>query len=272
MKKIVNILIIIVFVLMACNQKIHPQGSRKNEEMATEEIAVKKPQPLTDNQYRKLNAKLLSGVDFVATGNEPFWSLEIDFDKHINFTTVRGDSISTPAVKGIRLADAAATSYTTRTGAGLLNIIIYDQACVNDMSGDTLPKMAQVYVDDTRYFGCGRYLADYRLHDIWVLKAINDTAVNGKELLKGLPLLEINLNTNKVFGTAGCNDINGDTEVKGKYIYFSRIISTRMACNDGGFESRYLAALSSKDMRYTVSNGLLTIQAGNSVFTYRKVD
>lgn len=268
MKKIVTVLVVIVFVFSACVRKIHQQNAKKNNEMVVEE----KPLPLTDDQYRKWNAKLLSGIDFIASGNEPFWSLEIDFDKKIHFKTVGGDSISKPSVKGIRLMDVAATSYITQTEGGLLNVIIYDQTCVNDMSGDTLPKMVEVNVADKKYSGCGRYLADYRLHDIWVLKAINDTAVNEKELAKGLPRLEINLTTNKIFGTGGCNDINGNAEVKGKYIRFSRIVSTRMACNDNGFESRYLSALSEKDMRYKVEDGLLTLQAGNSVFRYRKVD
>ncbi|MDQ3682504.1 MAG: META domain-containing protein, partial [Bacteroidota bacterium] len=61
-------------------------------------------------------------------------------------------------------------------------------------------------------------------------------------------------------------------EIKGKYIRFSRIVSTRMACNDNGFESRYLAALSEKELRYKVDNGMLTLQAGDSVCTYRKID
>ncbi|MBA2563197.1 MAG: META domain-containing protein [Chitinophagaceae bacterium] len=84
--------------------------------------------------------------------------------------------------------------------------------------------------------------------------------------------MEINLNTNKVYGTGGCNNINGNVEVKGKYIRFSRIISTRMACTDGGFENRYLAALSANDMLYKVDNGLLKVQSDSSIFTYRKID
>jgi hypothetical protein len=45
-----------------------------------------------------------------------------------------------------------------------------------------------------------------------------------------------------------------------------------MACDDGGFETRYRAGLSLKETKYKVDNGILTLQAGKSVFTYRKVD
>ncbi len=45
-----------------------------------------------------------------------------------------------------------------------------------------------------------------------------------------------------------------------------------MACTDGGFENRYLAALSANDMLYKVDNGLLKVQSDSSIFTYRKID
>ncbi len=45
-----------------------------------------------------------------------------------------------------------------------------------------------------------------------------------------------------------------------------------MACNDNGFESRHIAALSEKDIRYKVDNGILTLQASDLFFTYRKID
>jgi heat shock protein HslJ/uncharacterized membrane protein len=261
--------ILLAIIMVSCNRKIH-QPLQTNT--VSHNNSSKEFQPMTDGQYRNWQDKLLSGIDFIASGNEPFWSLAMNLDKNILFKMIGGDSIQAPAVKEIRLMDVTAGSYRVQTESFLLNVIVYDKPCVNSMSGDTLPKLVEVYVDDKKYSGCGRYLADYRLNDIWVLKSINDTAVNEKGLAKGLPRLEINLSTGKFYGTGGCNNINGNAEVKGKYIHFPRIISTRMACNDDGFESRYLAALKAKNMRYKVDNGLLTLQADDSVFTYRKID
>ncbi|MBA2563198.1 MAG: hypothetical protein H0V14_09865 [Chitinophagaceae bacterium] len=153
MKKVFNTSsVIIVLVLLSCNQTIHKQAVKKNNEMTVGANTNQKRQPLTDDQYRKWNDKLLSGIDFMATGIEPFWSLEIDFDKIMKFRIAGGDSIKTPVAKGLLLMDVAATSYKAQTEAGLLNVIIYDEECVNNMSGDTLPKMVEVSVNDKKVF------------------------------------------------------------------------------------------------------------------------
>ncbi len=220
------------------------------------------------NQKEKFDA----GVDFTASGNEPFWSVEIDSNQLISFKTPAGIAIKTAAVTPIRLMDVAASSYRMQTQNGLLNVVIYDKPCVNDMSGDTLPKMVEVSLDEKRYSGCGRFLADYRLHDIWVLKSINDKAIDGKSLQKGAPILEIYLAEGRVAGHSGCNGFGGPLQVKGRTISFPRLTGTMMACDDGGFETRYLADLSPKEMKYKVDNGILTLQNGKLVLTYRKVD
>jgi heat shock protein HslJ len=94
-----------------------------------------------------------------------------------------------------------------------------------------------VFKDYTIYKGCGRYLADYRLHDIWVLDSINNKKISAEDFMKGNPLLELNLTENKIYGNTGCNNISGAIEVLGKKIHFGRLATTRIACKDMDFES-----------------------------------
>ncbi len=217
--------------------------------------------------------KFEQGIDFIASGTEPFWGLEIDFDRIMRFSTLNGDSISTPAVVGQRMEEANATSYRAETEAGPLQVVVYDRPCTNDMPGGEWPKKVEITLGGKRYNGCGRYLYDYRLHDIWVLESINGEQVERTDFTKGLPQLEFMPAYNKVMGHTGCNAMNGTIKVLGKRIEFGRLSTTRMYCPDGGFEGRYLGSLQLKTHRYTIGQGKLQLQASrDTVYQYRKVD
>ena len=110
--------------------------------------------------------------------------------------------------------------------------------CINDMSGkksdytvivDVKKKADKIY---TSYKGCGYYLKDYRLNDIWVLESINTQALSKTNFVKGFPLLEINFAQKKMFGNTGCNEVNGFMEVQGNKIKFGKLITTYNFCPD----------------------------------------
>ena len=46
-------------------------------------------------QPHKFQTQFAQGFDFIATGNEPFWRLEIDFDKVMHFKMPDGFEITT---------------------------------------------------------------------------------------------------------------------------------------------------------------------------------
>lgn len=227
--------------------------------------------PPTDEQMRNLNEELLRGVDFKANGNEPFWSLDIDRKQGMRFRLASGDSIVAPAVKPVRLQDVAASSYRAQTGKGLLTVVVYDKACVNSMSGDKMPKTVHVTWNNKTYEGCGTYLADYRLDDTWVLRSINDSIVDGKKFNRGAPQLELKLAEQRVSGHSGCNGFGAHVEITGRFITFSRLTGTMMACDDNGFETRYYRLLSEKEMPYEIMNGFLTIRSGSQTLRYQKI-
>ncbi|MDZ7614777.1 MAG: hypothetical protein U5K51_14555 [Flavobacteriaceae bacterium] len=45
--------------------------------------------------------KFEEGIDFYASGNEPFWNLDMDFEKGIRFTTIDGLVYNSPAQKNL---------------------------------------------------------------------------------------------------------------------------------------------------------------------------
>lgn len=219
------------------------------------------------------------GIDFMASGNEPFWSLQIDFEKAMHFKTVSGFEIVTPAVEGVKAMDANVIRYHAKTEKGTLTVQIQKLECINEMSGEKLDYTVTVDTknntdkDYAIYKGCGRYLADYRLHDIWALDSINNQKMKTADFTKGLPLLEFNLTEKKVHGNTGCNNINGPMEVMGNKIQFGRLATTRMACKNMNFESKYLQKLDNKTVPYQIKPGKLYLQVSpDSVFIYKKID
>lgn len=116
-------------------------------------------------------------IYFKSSGTEPFWGLTISDDKIVFKTT--NDSLVTPHVKPILAMDANVKLYRMKTEMGQLNIQISQQNCVDAMSGDTSPYTVAVEYkkNESSEFenlnGCGQYITDYRLHDIWVLEELN---------------------------------------------------------------------------------------------------
>ncbi len=225
------------------------------------------------NEQRWLQEKVMSGIDFIATGNEPFWGLEMSYDSFIKFTTADGDSVLVPWVEGIRLQDVAATGYRAEVEGGQLSIVVYDEKCVDDMSGIERPKKVEVLFKDQKYSGCGRFTYDYRLHDIWVLESINDKKLNASDFAKGLPRLEFNTTENRLTGHGGCNNFNGTIEVQGRKIKTGRFMSTRMACPNLDTEIQLLSSITSREIPYTLESMKLKLQLGaDSLLVLKKVD
>lgn len=99
-----------------------------------------------------LQEKARTGVSFVANGNEPGWSLEIN-KKQLVFRTMNGDSLLTP------LPVAHPNTDTLKTYAsGKLKVSIRNTMCMDDMSGFMYPFTVEVEANDKTFRGCGQYI------------------------------------------------------------------------------------------------------------------
>lgn len=273
---------IIILFLTACNTPAHQKTAANKMDHSPVEAVSPKNQYLNDSV--KENSvhynTLKNGIDFKATGNEPFWLLEIDADKFIHFKALNGYEIKTPVSEGAQSADANVTRYRSITGQGELIVQIAQQECINDMSGKKSDYSVSINIkndtdiDYTTYKGCGEYFADYRINDIWILESINDKPLDKKYFIKVLPRLEINLAQKKVFGHGGCNNFTGYAEVMGKKIKFGHLAGgTAMVCDNMEFESHYLKGLSLHSIPYFITPGKLHLKFNaDSVFVYKKTD
>jgi heat shock protein HslJ/uncharacterized membrane protein len=217
-------------------------------------------------------------VYFKATGNEPFWGLEIAEDG-IEFKSLTElETFKAPHIEPIRAMDANVKMYRLKTEAGEMNIQIIQGKCENSMSGDVLPYSVTVEIkrgtdqEFTTFKGCGQYITDYRLHDIWVLEQLNGKKVSPTDFSKELPRVEIYASTNKILGFAGCNQMNGSIFFEKGLLRFSNIATTRMMCEPQNKENEFLKALQSTTTYKLENNRLWLSNPSGLLLVLRKVD
>lgn len=218
------------------------------------------------------------GIDFAATGNEPFWSLDIDLDGTMHFKVLDGPEINAPTPEGVKALDAEVTRYEAETDEGSIVAQLTRQECTDNMSGAKSEYTVRIEIlaaaneSPSTYEGCGRYLADSRLNDNWTLESINNSPLNAADFAKGLPQLEFDLTEKRVTGHSGCNQISGAIEVRGHRIDFRPMIATKMACPGMEFEHGYLKNFTG-EVSYRVEAGKLHLQVTpDSTYTYSKTN
>ncbi|MBD8488754.1 copper resistance protein NlpE N-terminal domain-containing protein [Echinicola sp. CAU 1574] len=226
-----------------------------------------------ENFNMKLKEK--SFVGFKASGNEPFWSVEMDFHKNITFKPMEGEPITVPLTKPVRPQDVNAVTYRAETEKGSLQVTIFKEPCQDTMSGKEFGHRVTVRVkvgdeqEYKEYSGCGDYQGDYRLNDIWVLESINGEVFmkEGKS-----PNLEFNLMENRFYGFGGCNRINGNITLENQKVTFGKVVSTQMACPNLEKEGVFLKKLNDQTYDFIISEGRLTLSNEEDELVFKKID
>lgn len=212
--------------------------------------------------------KQLNGIDFYAEGKTPVaWSVSLDFDKGFIFKTAAQNLIAAP-VKSSRDAMIKADTYSSKTDAGMMNVIAYDETCAGNTK-TTISRKVEVRIGDKLYSGCGKYLFDFLLNDIWELELIDSKELASSDYKKQSPRLEFDLEKNKMIGYDGCNNINADISIQGNHITFSTFSGTGSNCSTQKLFSDFL---SNRTVDYYIKDDKLVLYLINdSKLTFKKV-
>ncbi len=221
------------------------------------------------------NEKMLSGTDFTASGNEPFWGLDIDFETNISFANADGFELNVPFVKtaeppGQTQGPIPAITYFSATKNGSIAVEVDFGKCTNSMSGAVCNTRVKVEVTDAggnrkRYEGCGRFLGNARLNNLWKLRSIGDQP-NDTLVIKQAPTIQFRIESGLVAGFSGCNRFHGSMELVNDSISFKQMASTLMACPEQlmRLEDRYLKLISGQKDHFIVTDNLLFLGEGSS--------
>ena len=156
MTKILSLTLVLT-VLIGCNPKPETSATDAESSAATATTAV-------------------SPAYFKATGNEPFWSVEIGESGIVFTSMIEGlETVNTPHAEPTRAADANVKIYNIRTEATDLDIQILQQDCRDSMADTAFAYTVSVRIKRTadtesrELQGCGRYLTDPALAGRWTL-------------------------------------------------------------------------------------------------------
>jgi heat shock protein HslJ/uncharacterized membrane protein len=257
MKKILLILLL-SFLMIGCKTAVNRESTETTSISSTEE----------DLKYY-----------FKATGNEPFWGIKIGNEQIVFTSLIPGkENITFPAVDAIRAMDANVRMYRVSNETTSATITIQQLDCQDSMSGAISPYSVKVEIKNNseleakKLNGCGKYLTDYRLHDIWVLEELNGYKVFVTDFQKEFPRIEINAAENRFMGYSGCNSITGTIFYEKDLLRFTKVVSTLMACPSGNKEGDFLKALQSAT-RYSIGNNRLILSNPYAdLLIFRKVD
>tara|TARA_R110002020_G_scaffold117986_1_gene269665 strand:- start:59765 stop:60577 length:813 start_codon:yes stop_codon:yes gene_type:complete len=218
-------------------------------------------------------------IIFKASGNEPFWGVEIS-EKSMMFTSLMEglESFNAPYRSPIRAMDANIKTYISEQGPHSMGIMVEQLRCVDDMSGRESSYRVEVRIrekDDREgitFSGCGNYRTDYRLNDLWILEEMQGKKIKMENFQKDLPYMEINSSENTLMGHAGCNRMQGKIFSEGPLLRFSQISLTRMVCGMDNQEAEFLKYLRSSTT-YSIENNRLSLENPDGIaLVFKKVD
>lgn len=134
-------------------------GKPINEDLSAQ-YSLKRSTTYEEEETQMWNDRRKIGVDFVATGHDPGWLLEIDKENEIMFRTRPEATVTLQAKTPVPNAEGSATSYRAATGGGELIVEMIEQPCADAMSGKERPYTVRVIANGEVYTGCGLYLGD----------------------------------------------------------------------------------------------------------------
>ncbi|UPQ78912.1 META domain-containing protein [Flavobacterium azooxidireducens] len=215
---------------------------------------------------------------FKAIGTEPFWSLEIS-EEIIRFQGIEVENeFLVPHSEPIYAMDANVKLYRVNTESGEMEVTISKQSCSDGMSDNKHDYKVDISLkrnnqkENVNYSGCGNYIADYRLFDIWLLEELEGKKVTLNNFAKEVPIIEINSSEKKFNGHGGCNRISGTIFQERELLRFTNIISTRMACGETNMENVFLKALQSSTGYKIKNNRLYLTNPDGMKAIFKKID
>lgn len=226
-----------------------------------------------------LARKLEAGIDFFAFGNDPAWTLDMELDGSFTFQTMEGLRVIKPATLMTEAADERVQRYRSVTESGELIVTIVKEACQDTDGRKTLPYRTEVFHKysgeerGTTYAGCGDYVSDYRLHDIWALLSLGGQEVKASSFDKGLPTIEFHISEHRVMGHDGCNEFNAHLHTHSDVVEIERMHLTARECGPNRPGAAMVAALTEAPLHFKHEGRMLTLLRNDKeVMRLKKVD
>lgn len=165
---------------------------------------------------------------YLARGNEPFWSVEVEAEEAI-MRRLGQDDITYSLAKN-EWRDGQTHLYSDDES---VHMVVSETLCQDDMSGMYYPQIVSLEHNGEELRGCGG--SPMRLLEgvDWQVVGLGDTNYSEHEVT-------IRFNSdNSIVGRAGCNHYFGGYEITGEGLHFGNIGGTKMACSEPAMRIEY---------------------------------
>lgn len=217
---------------------------------------------------------------FVATGDDNDWKIVMNFVNHtFTFSVASNESASLqldlPTVAKPFGENGVKYAMPTNTGEMVVTIVPSEKStCDADVQYEKVYTIALTYFDGSgselaSKKGCGTYLENYNLNDIWVLQSIDGVEI---DKIEKQPYLEFNLREGKVFGFVGCNRVSGNALYYKNAVQFPMLAATKMACPDLDLEQKFLQSLNEGPFYVDYKENTLVLRNEKHSMAFRKGD
>jgi len=259
------ILLILAVYIVGCTA--YKQNTQKHESGNDEAV------------LKNYDGKRSVGIDFFASGNEPFWSLDMNSEDSTKIF-ILSDNYTVKYKTPAPVLDTVSGTIKYVFGEGVI-LTLKKEKCTDNMSGEIFSFSAAFSILSKTYSGCGKYIIaslnpllsqqTLRLNDLWALKKFRNREIKPESFKSGVPVLELHLNDGRFLGNAECNSVSGSIDVGDSYIVFSNFTLTRKLC-DGDFEIKYVPDLKSIDSWSLDKMQLILKRKGKEILVYKKID
>lgn len=187
------------------------------------------------------------GIDYHAFGENPNWILDIDLDSNVQMIMdSRSFSISIDNLLIYKHEDHIgylaspvdeskvhkSASFLTPMDTSVI-LLIYNELCrpVTELKRRRTEVKVCFNTKDSLFLsGCGYYVPNYGLRDIYALDHAPGFDLAPEQFERGIPTLELHVRDLSFLGHNGCNDLSGKFTNEMDGLEFYDITSTEMAC------------------------------------------
>lgn len=250
----------------------------------SKEVASTSTKDTTENQQKETPTKTgntavgipsKTTTDFYAHSDDGRWNMSIRFGQTIVFNSPSNHIMfQAPTNKKIVAAGANVVSIFAQNDQYILKATID----VVDCAKDNGRKVVSVMIRNIKtkkemdFSGCGKYMGDPDLQDVWYVEKVNDQQLTASEFPHELPHFEFDLLQQKIEGFAGCNQVHGNLSFDYNKITIKPLVSTRMYCGEASkIETQIMEILNGQPI-YKFQDGKLYIETTKGSMILKKVN
>jgi len=209
------------------------------------------------------------GLFFTALNSEGSWELQISKTGKLSFlSSASGKTLSSAIRNQKQLMIFPDTMRIILPTSPRLNILLSKKTCL--LAGQSTDYTVTIAEDgnSNMYTGCGFFLSDYRLNDIWVLESVNNRPIRKRKGEKNNITMQIHPGSGRVYGSSYCNSYHADIDIRYNSMIIGPVVSTRMHCSDAATEQYFFKLLSGKQYTYSIKRGKLYLRTGKTTLVF----